>query len=182
MTSFSQRLLAWFDDHGRKDLPWQQARDAYRIWVSEIMLQQTQVQTVIPYFERFVQRFPDVESLANASLDDVLQHWSGLGYYARARNLHRAAQMLRDDFGGTFPDTLEAVTGLPGIGRSTAGAILSLAFDQRHAILDGNVKRVLARHEAIEGWPGTTAVAQRLWDVAERNTPHGRAAAYTQAI
>jgi len=182
LTSFSQRLLAWFDDHGRKDLPWQQARDAYRIWVSEIMLQQTQVQTVIPYFERFVQRFPDVESLANASLDDVLQHWSGLGYYARARNLHRAAQMLRDDFGGTFPDTLEAVTGLPGIGRSTAGAILSLAFDQRHAILDGNVKRVLARHEAIEGWPGTTAVAQRLWDVAERNTPHGRTAAYTQAI
>ncbi len=182
MTSFSQRLLAWFDDHGRKDLPWQQVRDAYRIWVSEIMLQQTQVQTVIPYFERFMQRFPDVVSLANASLDDVLQHWSGLGYYARARNLHRAAQMIRDDFGGTFPDSLEAVTGLPGIGRSTAGAILSLAFDQRHAILDGNVKRVLARHEAIEGWPGITAVAQRLWDVAEQNTPHERTAAYTQAI
>jgi A/G-specific adenine glycosylase len=182
LTDFSERLLSWFDEHGRTDLPWQQVRDAYRIWVSEIMLQQTQVQTVIPYFERFMLSFPDVVSLANAAQDEVLQHWSGLGYYARARNLHKAAQAVRDEYDGVFPDTLDAVTELPGVGRSTAGAILALAFDQRHAILDGNVKRVLARHEAIEGWPGTTAVAQRLWAVAERNTPTVRTAAYTQAI
>ena len=182
MTSFPGRLLTWFDEHGRKDLPWQQVKDAYRIWVSEVMLQQTQVQTVIPYFERFMQRFPDVVSLANAAQDEVLQHWSGLGYYARARNLHKAAQIVRDDHGGIFPDTLEAVTELPGIGRSTAGAILSLAFDQYHAILDGNVKRVLARHAAIEGWPGTASVAKQLWAIAEQNTPNEKTAAYTQAI
>ncbi|MDH3810156.1 MAG: A/G-specific adenine glycosylase, partial [Gammaproteobacteria bacterium] len=180
MTSFPERLLAWFDEHGRKDLPWQQRKDAYRIWVSEIMLQQTQVQTVIPYFERFMRSFPDVVSLANAAQDEVLQHWSGLGYYARARNLHKAAQIVRDEHGGIFPDTLEAVTGLPGVGRSTAGAILALAFDQRHAILDGNVKRVLARHAAIEGWPGTTSVAKQLWAIAEDNTPTERTAPYTQ--
>ena len=152
-------------------------KDAYRIWVSEIMLQQTQVQTVIPYFERFMRSFPDVVSLANAAQDEVLQHWSGLGYYARARNLHKAAQIVRDEHGGIFPDTLEAVTGLPGVGRSTAGAILSLAFDQRHAILDGNVKRVLARHAAIEGWPGSTSVAKQLWEIAEDNTPTERTGA-----
>ena len=182
LPSFPDRLLAWFDDHGRKDLPWQRLKDPSRIWVSEIMLQQTQVQTVIPYFERFVQSFPDVVTLANAGQDRVLQHWSGLGYYARARNLHRAAQVIRDEHRGVFPDTLDAVTDLPGIGRSTAGAILSLAFDQHHAILDGNVKRVLARHQAVDGWPGTTAVAKRLWDIAESNTPAERTAAYTQAI
>jgi len=182
LTGFPKRLLAWFDTHGRKDLPWQQTKNAYRIWVSEIMLQQTQVQTVIPYFEAFMRSFPDIESLANAEQDDVLQHWSGLGYYARARNLHRAAKIVRDEHGGVFPDVLEAVTDLPGIGRSTAGAILSLAFDQRHAILDGNVKRVLARHDAVEGWPGTTSVAKRLWEIAEQNTPSDRTAAYTQAI
>ena len=182
MTDFSDRLLTWFDQHGRKDLPWQSPRDAYRIWVSEIMLQQTQVQTVIPYFERFMQRFPDVTALADAHQDEVLRHWSGLGYYARARNLHRAAQSIRDDYGSAFPETLDDVMGLPGVGRSTAAAILSLAFDQYHAILDGNVKRVLARHEAIEGWPGRTSVAAQLWEVAEKNTPAKRTAAYTQAI
>ena len=182
MTEFADRILAWFDVHGRKDLPWQQPKDPYRTWVSEIMLQQTQVQTVIPYFERFMQRFPDVRALADAAQDEVLQHWSGLGYYARARNLHRAAQIIRDEHGGAFPDTLEGVTALPGIGRSTAGAILSLALDQRHPILDGNVKRVLARHEAIAGWPGQTAVANQLWEIAERNTPTDRVADYTQAI
>ena len=182
MSSFSERLLTWFDEHGRKDLPWQQVKDAYRIWVSEIMLQQTQVQTVIPYFERFMENFPDVVSLANAAQDEVLQHWSGLGYYARARNLHRAAQIIRDEHGGKFPEVHDAVTELPGIGRSTAGAILSLAFDQRHAILDGNVKRVLARHEAVDGWPGTSSVAKRLWEIAEQQTPNDRTAAYTQAI
>ena len=182
MTEFADRILAWFDVHGRKDLPWQQPQDPYRTWVSEIMLQQTQVQTVIPYFERFMQSFPDVRALADAPRDEVLQHWSGLGYYARARNLHRAAQIIRDDHDGVFPGTLEGVIALPGIGRSTAGAILSLALNQRHPILDGNVKRLLARHEAIDGWPGQAAVAQKLWDIAERNTPHARVADYTQAI
>jgi len=181
MNDFSGRVLAWFEKHGRKDLPWQQP-DAYRIWVSEIMLQQTQVQTVIPYYERFMQSFPTVLALANAELDTVLQHWSGLGYYARARNLHSAAQIVRDDYTGVFPDQFAAVVELPGIGRSTAGAILSLAFNTRHPILDGNVKRVLARHLAIGGWPGKSAIANRLWEAAERCTPKTAVAAYTQAI
>ena len=179
---FAARVLAWYDEHGRKDLPWQQDSDAYRVWISEIMLQQTQVQTVIPYFHRFLQRFPDAISLANAGIDDVLQHWSGLGYYARARNLHRAAMIIRDDHDGEFPCTFEDVMALPGIGRSTAGAILSLALGQRHPILDGNVKRVLARHAAIEGWPGMTSVATQLWELADALTPDDRVDAYTQAI
>ena len=182
LTDFADRVLAWFDVHGRRDLPWQRPKNPYRTWVSEIMLQQTQVQTVIPYFDRFMRRFPDVQALADAAQDEVLQHWSGLGYYARARNLHRAAKSICNEHGGVFPDSLDAVTALPGIGRSTAGAILSLAMDQRHPILDGNVKRVLARHEAVEGWPGQTAVANRLWEIAERNTPTERVADYTQAI
>ena len=180
--SFSDRLLDWFDAHGRKDLPWQQSADPYRIWVSEIMLQQTQVQTVIPYFERFVSSFPDVIALADAHQDAVLHHWSGLGYYARARNLHRAAGIVRDEHAGVFPTDIDELMALPGIGRSTAGAILSLALDQRHPILDGNVKRVLARHDAIEGWPGQTTVADKLWQIAEQRTPKRRSAAYTQAI
>jgi len=182
LTDFSDRLLEWFDVAGRKDLPWQKSADPYRIWVSEIMLQQTQVQTVIPYFERFVDSFPTVMDLANADLDEVLGHWSGLGYYARARNLHRAARAVRDDHGGEFPTSIDDVMALPGIGRSTAGAILSLALNQVHPILDGNVKRVLTRHEAIGGWPGKTAVASRLWELAESHTPKARTAAYTQAI
>jgi A/G-specific adenine glycosylase len=181
-TNFANRILAWFDEHGRKDLPWQSPKDPYRTWVSENMLQQTQVQTVIPFFERFMARFPDVVALADAAQDEVMHHWSGLGYYARARNLHRAAQLIRDDYGGEFPDTLEAMMGLPGIGRSTAGAILSLSMNQRQPILDGNVKRVLARHEAVGGWPGKVSVANALWDIAERNTPQERVADYTQAI
>jgi A/G-specific adenine glycosylase len=182
LNNFATRLLEWFDDFGRKDLPWQQNVSVYRVWVSEIMLQQTQVQTVIPYFDRFVESFPDLASLAAANQDDVLSHWSGLGYYARARNLHKAAQRVRDDYDGQFPATVDDAIDLPGIGRSTAGAILSLALGQRHAILDGNVKRVLARHEAIGGWPGKTSVADELWQVAERNTPHKRVSDYTQAI
>ena len=182
MNDFASRLLAWYRDSGRHDLPWQSPRDAYRIWISEIMLQQTQVQTVIPYFEQFMLRFPDVQTLAAAPLDAVLHHWSGLGYYARARNLHLAAQRICELHGGRFPEVIEAATALPGVGRSTASAILSLAYDQRHAILDGNVKRVLARHEAIGGWPGATAVANALWAVAERYTPAADTAAYTQAI
>ncbi len=181
MSDFSDRLLAWFDLHGRKDLPWQMT-DAYRIWVSEVMLQQTQVQTVIPYFERFTQRFPNVVDLADAPIDAVLQNWSGLGYYARARNLHKAAIVVRDDHGGEIPASYEEIVALPGIGRSTAGAILSLAFEQRHPILDGNVKRVLARHMAIAGWPGKTAVAKRLWRAAELHTPKKNISTYTQAI
>lgn len=179
--NFANRLLAWFDDHGRKDLPWQ-VDDAYSIWVSEIMLQQTQVQTVIPYYERFMQSFPDVVTLANASLDQVLGHWAGLGYYARARNLHSAAEAVRDQHGGVFPTAFDDVLTLPGIGRSTAGAIVALSSGLRYPILDGNVKRVLARHAAIDGWPGTTAVANALWKLAEQHTPQERIADYTQAI
>ncbi len=182
MSEFSDRVLQWFGEHGRKDLPWQQNASPYGIWVSEIMLQQTQVQTVIPYYERFMRRFPDVVSVASADIDDVLQFWSGLGYYARARNLHRAARIIREQFAGAFPRTFDDVVGLPGIGQSTAGAILSLAYDERHVILDGNVKRVLARHQAIEGWPGKSEVTKKLWSVAEENTPVQRSADYTQAI
>jgi len=182
LTSFSVRVLEWFDVHGRKDLPWQRSSDAYRIWISEIMLQQTQVQTVIPFFERFMNSFPSATVLANAALDDVLHHWSGLGYYARARNLHRAAIQIANEYNGILPDDIDELVALPGIGRSTAGAILSLAHDQRHPILDGNVKRVLARHNAVDGWPGKTSVANTLWEIAENNTPGDRTGAYTQAI
>jgi A/G-specific adenine glycosylase len=179
---FSTRVLDWFDRSGRKDLPWQRDVTPYRVWVSEIMLQQTQVQTVIPYFERFVGRFPEVVALAGAPLDAVLHLWSGLGYYARARNLHRAAQAVRDRHAGEFPTDLAAVAALPGVGRSTAGAILSLALGQRQPILDGNVKRVLARYFAIAGWPGQAAVARRLWELVETLTPPARAGHYNQAM
>lgn len=179
---FATRILQWFDAHGRRDLPWQQDMNPYRVWVSEIMLQQTQVQTVMPYYARFMRSFPDVVALADADIDAVMQHWSGLGYYARGRNLHRAAQTIRDQFGGEFPTVFDDVVALPGIGRSTAGAILALALQQRHAILDGNVKRVLARHAAVEGWPGKTAVANELWALAEARTPQQRVADYTQAM
>lgn len=182
MKTFASRLLTWFDSHGRKDLPWQQDINPYRVWISEVMLQQTQVQTVIPYYERFMRSFPDVVALADAPLDEVLEHWSGLGYYARARNLHHAAKVVRDDYAGVFPVSFDDVVGLPGIGRSTAGAILSIAGGQRHPILDGNVKRVLARHAAIDGWPGKTTVANLLWSLAEEYTPEKRVADYTQAI
>ena len=182
MNSFSPRLLEWYDVEGRKDLPWQRNKDPYAIWVSEIMLQQTQVKTVIPYFEQFVAGFPDVMTLANADRDDVLRHWSGLGYYARARNLHQAAIAVRDEHGGVFPADIDALMALPGIGRSTAGAILSLAYEQRQPILDGNVKRVLARHDAVAGWPGKAAVSKRLWELADERTPHARVGDYTQAI
>lgn len=181
-SDFADRVVGWYDTHGRKDLPWQRDRNAYRVWISEIMLQQTQVQTVIPYFQRFVQSFPNVAALANARIDDVLQHWSGLGYYARARNLHRTAKIIRDEYDGEFPRIFEDVIALPGIGRSTAGAVLALAFGQRHPILDGNVKRVLARHAAIDGWPGVTSVSKQLWRLAEELTPDDRLDAYSQAM
>lgn len=179
---FSARVLDWYTLHGRKDLPWQQKPTAYRVWISEVMLQQTQVATVIPYFDRFMASFPDIAALANAGIDDVLHHWSGLGYYARARNLHKAAGLIRDNYDGEFPATYESVVALPGIGRSTAGAILALSKNERHAILDGNVKRVLARFHAMGGWPGTSSVADSLWQFAERHTPQSRVADYTQAM
>ncbi len=179
---FSTPLLAWFDRAGRKHLPWQQAPSPYRVWVSEIMLQQTQVTTVIPYYQRFMERFPDVHSLAAAPVDEVLHFWTGLGYYARARNLHRAAQYVVRECQGIFPSTLEAVQALPGIGRSTAGAILSLALNQRHPILDGNVKRVLTRYFGIAGHTAEKAVENRLWLLAEQCTPLERVAHYTQAV
>lgn len=182
MSPFATRLLAWFDDHGRHDLPWQHPREPYRVWLSEIMLQQTQVSTVIPYFERFLQRFPTVTDLATAPVDDVLALWAGLGYYARARNLHRCAQAVSEQYGGEFPDTLDALQSLPGIGRSTAGAILSQAFGAREAILDGNVRRVLARHQAVAGWTGDAKVQQRLWQIAESLLPDARMADYSQAL
>ncbi len=180
------RLVAWHARAGRHDLPWQQRPSkegsAYRVWVSEIMLQQTQVSTVIPYFERFMQKFPTVRALADAGIDEVLHLWTGLGYYARARNLHRAAQVIRDQHGGTFPADFAAVVELPGIGRSTAGAILAQAHGARHAILDGNVKRVLSRHYAIDGEPDDAATLALLWKHAEENTPGTDVATYTQAI
>ena len=180
--TFSARLLAWFDVHGRHHLPWQQERTPYRVWVSEIMLQQTQVATVIPYYERFMARFPTVESLAAAPDDEVMHLWTGLGYYARARNLAACARAVVEHHGGMFPRALAALEELPGIGRSTAGAILALAWDLKHPILDGNVKRVLARVFGIDGDPGAAAVDAALWATAQACTPDARVGDYTQAI
>ncbi len=179
---FSQQILTWFDQHGRKHLPWQQNRTAYRVWVSEIMLQQTQVATVIPYYQRFMESFPDVFALAEATQDQVLSHWAGLGYYARGRNLHHCAQTVVDEYQGEFPNTVDELITLKGIGRSTAGAIISLSSGVRAPILDGNVKRVLARFHGVEGWPGTTAVANTLWEHAETHTPNQRCDDFNQAM
>ena len=180
--AFAQAILTWFDHSGRKHLPWQQQKTAYRVWVSEIMLQQTQVTTVIPYFERFMQRFPTVNDLASASQDEVLQLWAGLGYYARGRNLHKCARKIVAEYCGEFPDDTTMLSQLPGIGQSTAGAIVSIAYNKRAAILDGNVKRVLARFHGIADWPGKTVVAKKLWGYAESYTPYQRCADYTQAM
>ena len=179
---FQRRMLGWFERHGRHDLPWQRPATAYRVWVSEVMLQQTQVAVVIPYFQRFMAAFPTVAELAAAPQDRVLGLWSGLGYYARARNLHRAAALIMERHGGSMPEALVDWEALPGVGRSTAGAILSLAMGQRHAILDGNVKRVLCRVHAVPGWPGRSAVQRRLWQLAEASTPAERCADYNQAM
>ena len=181
-SAFSDAVLNWFDQHGRKDLPWQHNINPYRVWVSEIMLQQTQVSTVIPYFERFMAELPTVQDLARASEDEVLHLWTGLGYYSRARNLHKTAKIVCNELGGEFPSTVEALSELPGIGRSTAGAIRAIAFQQVAAILDGNVKRVLARYYAIAGWPGKSQVLNALWDKAETLKPDQRIADYTQAM
>lgn len=179
---FSSALLAWFDQHGRKNLPWQQQRNPYRVWVSEIMLQQTQVSTVIPYYHKFMLRFPTVQDLAAAPEDTVLHHWTGLGYYARARNLHRTAQIVSTELGGVFPQSVDELAALPGIGRSTAGAILALGSGKRAVILDGNVKRVLTRVFCVEGWPDQPKVQTQLWRIADDCTPQERCADYTQAI
>ncbi|MGL5949325.1 MAG: A/G-specific adenine glycosylase [Aeromonas sp.] len=178
---FAARVLAWFATYGRTHLPWQQAPTAYQVWLSEIMLQQTQVATVIPYYQTFMARFPTVSALAAAPLDEVLHLWTGLGYYARARNAHNAAQIVCREHAGEFPNSVAELCALPGIGRSTAGAIASLAFGQRASILDGNVKRVLCRHGAIAGWPGRAAVDKALWQLAEAYTP-AAADAYNQAM
>lgn len=182
MPDFAAKLIAWQKRHGRHDLPWQGTRDPYPIWVSEIMLQQTQVATVIQYYRRFLARFPGVESLAQAPLDDVLTLWSGLGYYSRARNLHRAAQIVREVHGGKFPSRFDDVVALPGIGRSTAAAICVFAFGERRAILDGNVKRVLTRYFGVRGYPGDKRVEDVLWRKAESLLPKKRAAAYVQGL
>jgi len=181
MASFALRLTEWQRAHGRHDLPWQGA-DAYRVWLSEIMLQQTQVATVIPYYQRFIASFPNIVTLAAATEEQVLAHWSGLGYYARGRNLHRSAKIIVEKYRGEFPQEFEAILALPGIGRSTAAAICALAYHQSHAILDGNVKRVLARHGGVEGWSGNKQVEAQLWQLAQARIPARDIAIYTQAL
>jgi A/G-specific adenine glycosylase len=182
IANVAPRVLQWFDDNGRKHLPWQQDKTAYRVWVSEIMLQQTQVATVIPYYHAFMAAFPTVEALASATQDKVLSHWSGLGYYARARNLHKAAKFVVNDLQGEFPTTVDTMMELPGIGRSTAAAVVSIVYDTPAAILDGNVKRVLARLHAIDRWPGEKQTELALWQVAEAYAPTQRCGDYTQAM
>ncbi len=182
IAQFAPRLVAWYRSAGRHDLPWQVDASPYRVWISEVMLQQTQVATVIPYFQQFTARFPTAGELAAATSDEVLAHWSGLGYYSRARNLHAAARQMAEHHSGHLPETLEGLMALPGVGRSTAGAILALALGQRHPILDGNVKRVLGRLHCIEE-PASSGVGQRVyWSLAERYTPVEEVEAYTQAI
>ena len=182
LSSFSDRLLAWWDKHGRHDLPWQHPRTPYRVWISEIMLQQTQVATVIPYYERWMATFPHISTLAAAPLDEVLSLWSGLGYYARARNLHKAALRCVEQYEGQLPRSAEELSALPGIGLSTANAIVSQSRDEPAAVLDGNVRRTLARHLALEGWTGKASVQKQLWKAAEARLPGERGADYTQAI
>ena len=182
MPEFAQTLIAWQRKHGRRGLPWQGTRDPYRVWLSEVMLQQTQVETVIPYYERFLERFPDVHALAAAAQEDVLRLWSGLGYYARARNLHRAARIVAADLDGSFPDNAQDLARLPGLGRSSAAAIAAFAFRRREAILDGNVKRVLARCFGVDGYTGARPVEERLWRIAVRELPRREIGRYTQAL
>lgn len=180
--AFAEHVLKWFDQNGRHDLPWQKNRSLYRVWLAEIMLQQTQVATVIPYYQAFLEKFPELTDLANASQHEVLKLWAGLGYYTRARNLHKSAVIIKQQHQGQFPELYEDVLALPGIGRSTAGAVLAQSLGQRHAILDGNVRRVLSRYFEIEGWYGKKTVENFLWEKAETCTPHERLPDYTQAM
>lgn len=179
---FAQAVLAWYEQFGRKQLAWQQNKSLYGVWLSEVMLQQTQVATVTPYFQRFMQTFPNITALANASLDEVLHLWTGLGYYARARNLHKAAQVVRDQYQGQFPTEFEQVLGLSGVGRSTAGAILSSCLNKPYPILDGNVKRVLSRYFMVEGWAGEKKVEEKLWQLSAEVTPTEQTADFNQAM
>ncbi|WP_233115937.1 A/G-specific adenine glycosylase [Aggregatibacter actinomycetemcomitans] len=179
---FAHAVLTWYAKFGRKNLPWQQNKNLYGVWLSEVMLQQTQVTTVIPYFERFVKTFPNLTALANAPLDEVLHLWTGLGYYARARNLHKAAQIMRDQHGGEFPTEFEQVWALPGVGRSTAGAVLSSCLNAPYPILDGNVKRVLSRYFAVSGWPGEKKTEDHLWHLTAQVTPTEQVADFNQAM
>ena len=180
--AFSERLIAWQKRYGRHGLPWQKSRDAYRVWLSEIMLQQTQVNTVIPYYERFLERFPTIRDLAEAPLEPVLELWSGLGYYARARNLHRCAREVLSGFCGVFPEKPDEIASLPGIGKSTAAAIAVFSRGVHAAILDGNVKRVLARCFGIEGFPGAIKVEREMWTLAESLLPDKEIESYTQGL
>jgi A/G-specific adenine glycosylase len=182
MSHFAGQIIHWQKQHGRHDLPWQNTFDPYAIWVSEIMLQQTQVSAVISYYQRFMSRFPNIANLANAEQEEVLQYWSGLGYYSRARNLHHAAQTILDEHHGQFPEDFETMQSLSGIGRSTAAAIAAFAFNQTHTILDGNVKRILARHFVIEGWPSTPKVEKEMWLLADTLLPKTEMIAYTQGL
>lgn len=182
MATLATAVITWQKQHGRHDLPWQHTKDPYAIWVSEIMLQQTQVAAVIGYYANFMARFPDIQTLANSEQEAVLQYWSGLGYYSRARNLHNAAQMIVDDFNGVFPEQFDHITSLPGIGRSTAAAISTFALNSPQPILDGNVKRVFARYFSIKGWTGSPAIQKQLWQIAERENPQTDAIAYTQGL
>ena len=181
-TAFSQLILSWFKQHGRHHLPWQLKKTPYKVWVSEIMLQQTQVATVIPYFERFMTRFPTVKALAKADEDSVLHLWTGLGYYARARNLHKTASIICAQYNDVFPDSIEALTALPGIGQSTAGGIIASTMNKRAVILDGNVKRVLCRYHCVEGWPDQASTNRQLWNIAEQYTPEKNCGEYNQAM
>ena len=180
MTELASGLLTWFIKHGRKNLPWQSSPP--NVWLSEVMLQQTQVKTVVDYFNSFIKKFPDITSLANASEDDVMAAWAGLGYYSRAQNLHKTAQIISSLYSGIFPKTYLEIMALPGVGRSTAGAILSLTFNLPHAILDGNVKRVLSRYHRVAGHYSSSGVMKELWLLAEKHTPEKHNAQYTQAI
>jgi A/G-specific adenine glycosylase len=180
--TFAERIIAWQKLHGRHDLPWQNTTDAYAIWVSEIMLQQTQVTAVIGYYAKFIARFPNIHALSKASQEEVLQYWSGLGYYSRARNLHNAAQKIVDDFAGEFPQSFDDILSLPGIGKSTAAAISTFALNAPQPILDGNVKRVFARHFNISGWPSAPKIEQQMWQIAQRENPQNEAIAYTQGL
>jgi A/G-specific adenine glycosylase len=181
-SSLADAVVAWQKQHGRHDLPWQNTTDAYSIWLSEVMLQQTQVATVIEYYQRFLTKFPTVGALASAPIDEVLALWSGLGYYSRARNLHGCAQQVVARFGGSFPKDQSELMTLPGIGRSTAAAISAFAFGQSAAILDGNVKRVFCRVFGVEGYPGRSDIDKQLWAIAEREKPSGAVEAYTQGL
>lgn len=182
MGALSHAIISWQKEHGRHQLPWQNTQDPYAIWVSEIMLQQTQVTAVIGYYALFMQRFPSIASLAEATQEEVLQYWSGLGYYSRARNLHHAAQIIIDDFDGIFPQEFEDIISLPGIGRSTAAAISTFALNHPQPILDGNVKRVFARYFLLEGWTGSPAIQKKLWSIADQENPAEDAIAYTQGL